>query len=191
MLTSNLIFIFKGLLNPNLPPSILGITPMIVVSGSMSGQEEGHIEVGDMVFVRKVNAKELEVGDVIAFYRDDSLKIITHRITSIETNNIGRLEFKTKGDVNNVVDPDPVYEEQLIGIYLFRIPKLGSLALFLQEPLGMTIFIGAPILTFLLYDIILRRCHLQVVSDNTARLETEVAILQQQSEKHILLPKDS
>jgi signal peptidase len=190
MLTSNLIFIIKGSLNPNLPPSIFGITPMIVVSGSMSGQEDNHIEVGDMVFVKRVKEEDLQIGDVIAFQRDNSLSVITHRITDIRSSQ-GKLMFQTKGDANNVVDPDLVSGNQVLGLYFLRIPKLGSFALYLQEPLGMTIFIGIPILAFLLYDIIQRHSQLKVERENTAKLQAEIRRLQNQSNDLITSSSDS
>jgi len=39
-LACNLTFIVKGALSPERPPSVLGLTPMVVLSGSMSGQAE-------------------------------------------------------------------------------------------------------------------------------------------------------
>ena len=91
-----------------------------------------------MVFVKRVKEEDLQIGDVIAFQRDNSLSVITHRITDIRSSQ-GKLMFQTKGDANNVVDPDLVSGNQVLGLYFLRIPKLGSFALYLQEPLGMTI----------------------------------------------------
>lgn len=140
--------IIKGALFPERPPSVLGITPMVVLSGSMSGEQEGHIEVGDLIFVRRANPAALEVGDVIAYMNGGTT--VTHRITAIDTDTDGRLLFTTKGDANNTEDTSPVTEEQLIGLCFWRIPKVGDFALFLQTPLGMLLFVGAPLLAFLM-----------------------------------------
>lgn len=156
MLLCNLTIIIKGTVNPEKPPSVLGITPMVVLSGSMSGTQEGHIETGDLIFVGSVSADELEVGDVIAYMSGGSA--VTHRITAIETDADGARQFTTKGDANNAEDTDPVSETQLVGRYLGRLPKVGDFALFLQQPLGMLLFIGVPLLAFIIYDI-LRRQH--------------------------------
>ena len=36
MLVCNLTIIIKGVINPEMPPSVLGVTPMVVQSGSMT-----------------------------------------------------------------------------------------------------------------------------------------------------------
>lgn len=155
LLICNLTIIIKGTLFPEKPPSVLGISPMVVLSGSMSGQAEDHIEVGDLIFVGKAEAEELEVGDIIAYMNGGSA--VTHRITAIETEEDGGLLFTTKGDANEIADTQPVTEEQLVGIYQGRIPKAGDFALFLQQPLGMLLFIGVPLLAFIIYDIVRRQ----------------------------------
>ena len=122
LLVCNLTIIIKGALFPEKPPSVLGLTPMVVLSGSMSGEAEDHIEVGDLVFVGRADPEELEVGDVIAYMNGGAT--VTHRITAIDTNTDGDLLFTTKGDANNAEDTTPVTEEQLVGIYRWRIPKV-------------------------------------------------------------------
>ena len=175
MLICNLTIIIKGTIAPEKPPSVLGITPMVVLSGSMSGTEEGHIEVGDLVFVGKAEAAELQPGDVIAYMEGDV--VVTHRIVRIETGEDGALQFITKGDANNAIDLRPVTEDKLVGIYQFRIPKVGDFALFLQEPLGMVLFIGVPLLGFVIYDLLRRRHYANREEQRTAELEAELARL--------------
>ena len=63
----NVIFIVQGAVNPNTPPKVLGVTPLVVLSGSMEGEEHGSFPSGSMLILKK--AKDIEVGDVIA-YRD-------------------------------------------------------------------------------------------------------------------------
>ena len=155
LLICNLTILIKGTLFPENPPSVLGITPMVVLSGSMSGEAEDHIEVGDLIFVGEVEPEELEVGDIIAYRSGGSA--VTHRIIAIETAEDGNLLFTTKGDANEVEDTQPVTEEQLVGIYKGKIPKVGDFALFLQQPLGMLLFICVPLLAFIIYDIVRRQ----------------------------------
>lgn len=156
LLLCNLTIIIKGTLHPEQPPSVLGVTPMVVLSGSMSGTQEGHIETGDLIFVVPADPDTLAVGDVIAYMSDGSA--VTHRITAIETAADGTRQFTTKGDANNAEDTDPVTEAQLVGRYGGRLPKVGDFALFLQQPLGVLLFLGVPLLAFVIYDI-LRRQH--------------------------------
>ena len=76
LLVCNLTIIIKGALFPEKPPSVLGLTPMVVLSGSMSGEAEDHIEVGDLVFVGRADPEELEVGDVIAYMNGGAMRMI-------------------------------------------------------------------------------------------------------------------
>ena len=172
MLICNMTIIIKGTLYPERPPSVLGITPMVVLSGSMSGDAEDHIEVGDLIFVGKTEAEEVEVGDVIAFM--EGKVVVTHRIIEVQTGENGEPEFITKGDANNAQDQRPVTESNLVGIYKARIPKVGDFALFLQTPMGMVLFIGLPLLAFIIYDIIRRQQYVRKESKKTAELEAEL-----------------
>ena len=181
LLVCNLTIIIKGALFPEKPPSVLGLTPMVVLSGSMSGEAEDHIEVGDLVFVGRADPEELEVGDVIAYMNGGTT--VTHRITAIDTNTDGDLLFTTKGDANNAEDTTPVTEEQLVGIYRWRIPKVGDFALFLQTPLGMLLFVGVPVLAFLIYDIIRRQRYANRENRRTAELEAELERLRGMNEE--------
>lgn len=138
-LVCNIVIIVKGTLHPETPPTVLGVAPMVVLSGSMSGTAEDHIEVGDLIFTKQADIDELKVGDVVAFM--DGSIVVTHRIVSISAD---RTEFVTKGDANNTED-EPISADQIIGQYSGRIPKVGDFALFLQKPLGMVIFIGVPV----------------------------------------------
>lgn len=172
MLVCNLTIIIKGTLYPERPPAVLGVTPMVVLSGSMSGDAEDHIEVGDLIFVGKAEADELVVGDVIAFM--DGTVVVTHRIIDIQYTEDGEPLFYTKGDANNAADRYPVTADKLVGIYQSRIPKVGDFALFLQTPLGMVLFIGVPLLVFIIYDIWRRRRFDKKETERTAELEAEL-----------------
>lgn len=172
MLLCNLIIIVKGTISPEKPPSVFGITPMVVQSGSMSGDASDHIEVGDLVFAVKANADELKVGDIISFMEDKI--VVTHRITAIDTDSDGKLLFTTKGDANNTEDVDPVTADNLVGRYIGRIPKLGDFAMFLQTTLGMLIFVGVPLLAFIIYDIIRRQKAAGKKNKESAEMEAEL-----------------
>lgn len=175
LLICNLTIIIKGTLNPEKPPSVLGITPMVVMSGSMSGDAEDHIEVGDLIFVRKEGPEKLQVGDVIAYMSGGTT--VTHRITEINTDEDGDLLFTTKGDANEAEDTEPVTVDQLVGVYQGRIPKVGDFALFLQQPLGMLLFIGVPLLAFIIYDILRRQRYASREKAKAQEMEEELARL--------------
>lgn len=175
LLVCNLTILIKGTLNPERPPSVLGITPMVVLSGSMSGDAEDHIEVGDLIFVGKADPEKLEVGDIIAFMSGQAT--VTHRITAVTVGENGERLFTTKGDANNAEDTEPVTEDQLIGIYRGRIPKAGDFAIFLQQPIGMLLFIGVPLLAFIIYDILRRQRYAKQEQSKAQEMEAELTRL--------------
>ena len=153
VLACNITIIVKGTINPDEPPTIFGVAPMVVLSGSMSGTAEDHIEVGDLIFCSKADTESLKEGDIVSFMEDKT--VVTHRIVKISEQD-GTKQFTTKGDANNGEDP-PITADKIIGKYSGRIPKLGDFAMFLQTPLGMAVFIGIPVCAFVIYDIIRRQ----------------------------------
>lgn len=191
MLICNMVIIIKGSVNPEKPPSVFGITPMVVLSGSMSGTAEDHIEAGDLVFVGKADADKLVVGDIIAFMEEGSTVVVTHRIIDIQQDDNGGRLFITKGDANNTEDELPVTEDNLVGIFKLRIAKVGDFALFLQTPLGMILFIGVPLLAFIIYDIIRRQRAANKESKKTSELEAELERLRALTKEQESLDKSS
>ena len=178
MLISNITVIVKGTINPETPPSVMGFTSMIVMSGSMSGDAPDHIEVGDLIFTKTVDTNTLKVGDIITFM-ENGKTTITHRIIGINEDGT----FKTKGDANNAEDFLPVEKKSVIGKYMFRIPKLGDIAMFAQTPVGMLIFIGTPILFYLLVDFILRIAQNKNKKKEENSIQDENAKLREELEK--------
>lgn len=176
VLLNNIVFIVKGAKSEE-PPTILGITPLVVLSGSMEGEAEGAFPAGSMIFLKK--AEELAVGDVIA-YKDPAsskLSIVTHRIIEVITEEDGSVYYRTKGDANNAEDPNAVSAGMVIGQYFFHLPHMGDFSLFLQEPVGMLIFIGVPIMLFITYDSIRGRMTKKKKDEGQAELEAELARL--------------
>ena len=170
VLVCNLTIIIKGSVNPDTPPSVFGITPLVVLSGSMSGEEDGHIEIGDLIFITKVEYSDLKIGDVVTY--QDGKSYTTHRIIGV-----GEEGFVTKGDANNTEDKRPLTEEKLVGIVKGRVPAIGNFALFLQTPLGMVAFVGLPLLAFVIYDVIRRQRFDKKKGDKTAELPPSALIL--------------
>lgn len=173
ILICNLTIIIKGTVNPKTPPSVFGVTPLVVMSGSMSGDAEDHIEVGDLIFSSKAEPAKLQVGDVISFMESETT-VVTHRIIEVGKTEDGKIQWITKGDANNTEDKKPVTEDQLVGVYKMRIPKAGDFAMFMQTSLGIIIFVGIPLFAFIIYDIIRR--NMQAKKENTTRAEMEAEI---------------
>lgn len=146
----NLTITIKSYVNPDKVPDFFGIKPFIVLSGSM----EPAIFAGDLVISKTVDPASLKVNDVISFKQGNA--VVTHRIVDIDQKD-NETVFVTKGDANNVADQNTVSYAQVEGIQVIRIGKIGHLALFMQTPVGMLLFIGVPLCLFILYDVIRRK----------------------------------
>lgn len=175
ILILNLVIMIKGIANPDVPPSIFGSTPLVVLSGSMSGENEDSFNEGALIFVKKVDAESLKKGDVIAFYDPKSTKnsITTHRIVDVTEVN-GETAFYTKGDANNTQDDVPVPASKVIGVHTSHMEGIGNFAMFLQEPIGMLLFIGVPVLSFIVYDMVRRQLAAKTKNQQTQELEAEI-----------------
>ncbi|MBQ7864097.1 MAG: signal peptidase I [Lachnospiraceae bacterium] len=81
-------------------PTIFGIRPMIVVSGSM----EPVLPVGSLVVTKAVTADKVEVGDVVGYWTGNRFiginPIILHRVIAITEEG-----YLLKGDNNETADP--------------------------------------------------------------------------------------
>ena len=92
--------------------NVFGKSVLKVVTGSM----EPSIHVGDYIVVEKVDTSALEVGDIIAFYSEQSDiegLLVTHRIAEINSDG----SFVTKGDANPVTDSVTASPERVVGKY--------------------------------------------------------------------------
>lgn len=181
MLLCNLSIIIKGTINEEVPPSVFGITPLVVLSGSMSGDAPDHIETGDLIFAKRIEPKNLIVGDIISFMQNSST--VTHRITEINVAEDGALLFTTMGDANNTPDEMPVSQDAVLGKCIGRIAKAGDVIIFMQTPLGMFIFVGLPLFAFIVFDIIRRQRIAAAEKRKNARLMAEVRRLRQLNEE--------
>lgn len=96
--------------------------PSAVATGSM----KPGIHPGDVVIVSRIeepsDIEALKVGDVIQFKRDKLL--INHRIIEI-IDDKGVTCYRTKGDNNNVADQELVKAEDIKGVIVYVVPKIG------------------------------------------------------------------
>lgn len=126
----------------------------VVLTGSMLPD----IQVYDVVITKKVEAENLNEGDVITFASSDTRflnTIITHRI--IKKNYDAKTKeytFQTKGDNNNVADSALVQSDKIYGKVILKIPKLGYLQQFLAEDGGYILVVIVPCLIVISYDVV-------------------------------------
>lgn len=121
----NISLIAQSILKPNKTPSFLGVKTYVIISGSM----EPNIEIGDIVVVKA--EENLDIGDVISYRKGQS--VITHRITQINKNENGEIEYKTQGDNNNVEDEESIKPSNIEGKVIKIVSKLGNVTLILQN----------------------------------------------------------
>lgn len=150
ILIGNLIVILSTTSDPDDPLMMFGVMPLIVSSGSMSGEADDHIDAGDLIFVKDVEHQKLKVGDIVVYTENKIM--VTHRIVSILTDENNRLSFVTKGDANNAAD-DPISSDRIIGVCKWRIPKLGRVISFFRTPAGIILCVAVPVMIFLIGNI--------------------------------------
>jgi len=148
ILIVNISIIVNGIVAPDDVPNIFGTVPMVVLTDSMNTDRE-EIAAGDMIFTQKVDVGTVNEEDIILFKQGRSL--VLHRIMEIDITDEGK-QFITKGDANNTEDTKPVMEDEVIGIYRSRVPRIGHFILFMKTVPGMLLCIGVPLLIFVGYE---------------------------------------
>ena len=119
-----------------------------VVTGSM----EPSLHTGDYIYVKKTDAADLKVGDIISFYSEEDDvrgKIVTHRIA--ECNSDGT--FTTKGDANKTADVKHVRADQLVGKYTAKARFFKWLNSFGDRRKLLMIFVIIPMTLIALYEV--------------------------------------
>jgi len=113
-------------------PAYIGIqfflatdTPFLAIA---SGSMRPALEVGDLVIIQGVSPADIQIGDIIVFDSPQGGRTI-HRVTNIQTQPNGTIQFKTQGDANPTEDIYWTPEQNVHGRVSYRIPYLGWLAL--------------------------------------------------------------
>jgi signal peptidase len=103
----------------------LGLATFVVTGGSM----EPTIHKGSLVIDEPVTADKLRLGDIITFDHYD--QTTTHRIVGVEGSANGAM-FSTKGDANQVIDPEPLSFPGRVGLVKLAVPGLGYAVAWMQ-----------------------------------------------------------
>ncbi len=104
-------------------PSVGGYSLLKVVTPSMNPK----IEPRTYILVRQADPEDIEAGDIISFYSDDSaIKGMpnTHRVVEVVTGADGGKDFITKGDAAESNDSVPADGDKLIGVYVTDVALL-------------------------------------------------------------------
>ncbi|MDO4793809.1 MAG: signal peptidase I [Filifactor alocis] len=102
---------------------VFNVYPSTVLTGSM----EPMIYPGDVILIQKMLKEEdvesLKKGDVINFQRGKIT--ITHRVEEVLKDEAGNISFVTKGDNNKSRDEQIVLPNDVKGIVVQVVPKIG------------------------------------------------------------------
>lgn len=125
--------------------SLFGLRAYVCMSDSMKATD---FAAGDLVVVKKVDPATLEQGDIISYISEDPNnegKTITHKIRNIKKAGTESV-FVVYGTTTGTNDELPVTYDQVTGKYLFHIPGLGNLFLFLQTVPGYMLCVFLPLI---------------------------------------------
>jgi signal peptidase len=83
-------------------------------------------------------------GEIITFRHSDlTTDVVTHRITDLQSGVI-----HTKGDANRTADVWGIRPNQVQGVYVLKVSRLGYLLIFLRQPAGVVLVAGLLALIF-------------------------------------------
>jgi len=126
---------------------LVGFQVYTVLSGSM----EPTYHTGSLIYVKSVDYRDIESGDVITFMMDEDT-VATHRVVQVvpDEEDSTVIRYQTKGDANDAVDGSLVHYKNVIGCPVFTIPYMGYVANYIQNPPGTYIAISAGAILLLL-----------------------------------------
>jgi signal peptidase len=118
----------------------VAFAPGYDVSVVKSESMKPSINMGDLVITGPVSglfSNDIKPGTIVSYQTGQN--VVTHRVISVENNS-----YVTKGDAVEDPDPQPVQMSQVVGVYLFKIPKLGYVSYFIHTKLGWFVLIILP-----------------------------------------------
>lgn len=124
--------------------NILGFRQYMVATGSMEPQ----YSVGDLIIIKETPKEKIQVGDVINYISANGKDTITHRVVEILEKD-GETYYKTKGDNNNAEDKELVNFNQVQGVLVFKISKLGTIMTKMLTGTGIIIIFAFIMISYL------------------------------------------
>lgn len=128
ILTVYFLLIMYGKLSQN--NNKFQLNSFVVISGSM----EPTLNINDLIFNVKVKEDKLKKGDIISFSEGNN--VVTHRINNIIEEE-GKKYYETKGDNNPNIDEKMTEYDNIVGRYIFKIPKVGYSIRNMQTQVGI------------------------------------------------------
>jgi len=129
--------VYQHIFNPAGHTGFFGIGQAVVASNSM----EPKLYINDLIFYQETDTKTIEVGDIIVYEKLDKQNnpiLVVHKVIHIADGYV-----TTQGE-NNAQADESFLTTNIVGKYLFKIPKLGVLLNALAEswaPILLLVFI--------------------------------------------------
>ncbi|MFE4837297.1 signal peptidase I [Arthrobacter sp. NPDC056691] len=125
-------------------PRVTGSHTYTVLTNSMAPK----YPPGTFLVARPAAYSELTYGDIVTFQLESGKPAVeTHRIVGFGSAQTGEKTLITKGDNNDVDDPNPVREVQVQGKLLYAVPYAGFLANAVgNSDRGLWLSVGAVVL---------------------------------------------
>ena len=193
LLAVNITLIVKGALYPDELTDVFNIAPVAIDNTYMEGENEGCFNEGALVFIKTFESDEerqaVEQGDVVAFrWLDDdgSVNFTVYRILGVTRDEETGLITSVSVRADNVPEGEgtaPISVEigDVVGILNGSVDHLGAFAMFLMQPLGVLLFVGVPVVIYVVVDIIRITIHNRKVrkaeSDELRDKDEEIARL--------------
>lgn len=193
LLAVNITLIVKGALYPDELTDVFNIAPVAIDNTYMEGENEGCFNKGALVFIKTFDTDEerqaIEQGDVVAFRwleDDGSVNFTVYRILGVTRDEETGLITSVSVRADNVPEgegtaPIPVEIGDVVGILNGSVDHLGAFAMFLMQPLGVLLFVGVPVVIYVVVDIIRITIHNRKVrkaeSDELRDKDEEIARL--------------
>ena len=193
LLAINITLIVKGALYPDELTDVFNIAPVAIDNTYMEGENEGCFNEGALVFIKTFDTDEerqaVEQGDVVAFRwleDDGSVNFTVYRILGVTRDEETGLITSVSVRADNVPEgegtaPIPVEIGDVVGILNGSVDHLGAFAMFLMQPLGVLLFVGVPVVIYVVVDIIRITVHNRKVraaeSDELRDKDEEIARL--------------
>ncbi len=162
-----LVILGFGYIVINYVPFIAKYDHYIIVTGSM----DPVIKINDVVIIdSSVEAKDLSIGDIIAFKTDLNSdgkdEVVVHYLSSVNTVN-GETIYKTHPEVSNTEDTWDLNEDDILGLHVLTIPKIGGVLRFATSTIGKITLLIDIMVIYLLFEFILESKEKEISEEKT------------------------
>jgi signal peptidase I len=141
------------------------------------------INVSDIAVIdNSIAPEDIQIGDIMAFRVDitgDTVDdVVVHYVSEILPYG-DHLIYKTISEKSGIQDSWTIEEEDIVGVYQFRVEYFGKILMFLQSWIGRVILVIDVIIISILYDMFFKK------SKTKTKIDKEEPVLIQEEPTHI------